>query len=103
MERTSWPFSVLKPAGTHLIIFLFLYSIVEAEYVQPLRVISLCATAEGKLSNLGLHQGRKLTCSDHNSLHQFTSVEAGLDNVCATEQGVSLVLLYVVAAGCILA
>lgn len=34
-----------------------------------------------------------LTCSDHNSLDQFTSVEAGLDDLGATEQGVSLVLL----------
>ena len=35
---------------------------------------------------------RKCTCADHHSLDQFSGVEAGLDDVGATEECVSLVL-----------
>lgn len=40
-----------------------------------------------------------LTCSDYNSLHHFTGIEAGLDDMRATEQGVLLMFLQAVAHG----
>lgn len=36
------------------------------------------------------------TCADHHSLDQFTRVEAGLDDIGATEQCVSFMVLCVV-------
>lgn len=37
-----------------------------------------------------------LTCADHHSLNQFSCVEAGLNDIGATEECVSLMLLGVV-------
>lgn len=44
-----------------------------------------------------------LACSDDDGFHQFARVEAGLDHLGAAEQGVPLVLLWVVALRCLLA
>lgn len=45
----------------------------------------------------------QFTCSHHNSFHQFSGVEAGLDDVGTTVEGVFFMLIYIVAPGSFLA
>lgn len=83
MERTSWPFSVLKPAGAHPL--------------KPKPQIHVIATTRGCVALL------RLTCPDYDGFHQLARVEAGLDHLSTTEQGVPLVLLCVICLRCLLA
>jgi len=100
MERTSWPFSVLKPVATHkgghLIFFT---SSCRGWLCSTLRTINLW--------RLMISVFRDclpcFTCSDYNRLHQLSSVEARLDDVRPTEQGVSFMLLHIEAPGRLLA
>lgn len=89
MERTSWPFSVLKPAGAHERLSIDTQN-------PPLQICLITTTTSCSAFLL-------LACSDYDGFHQFARVEAGLDHLSAAEQGVSLVLLCIVALRCLLA